>query len=311
MIRRTENLIDEVRGLGARHCIAVAAAHDEDAIQIVAEAYRYRVADPVLVGPRAEIERIARGLAIDIGCFRMVEAADPAACVRESIRLVVAGECDIIMKGGVLTADLMREVLRHDSGLRTDRTVSHVGAFTSPGEDRIMIITDAGINIAPDLETKRDIVLNAVDVMHALGYECPRVAALSFIEKLENRDVHPSIRQATEDAEQLVAMNREGGIPGCVVEGPYALDNAVSPEAAAHKGVRGDVAGRADVLLAHDINTGNAIYKALQVWVRSVIAGVVVGSKTPLVVPSRTDSPQGKLQSLALAILLMEKESRL
>ncbi|MBA4386412.1 MAG: phosphate butyryltransferase [Verrucomicrobia bacterium] len=310
MIRRTEDLISEVKKSGKRHGIVVAAANDEDAINTIAEAWRHGVVEPVLVGPKKEIERIAKSIAVDIGKFPLVDAPDSAACVQESIRLVREGTCEIIMKGNVRTADLMGEVLHRKNGLRTDRIVSHVGAFTSPDSQRIMIITDAGINIAPDLMKKRDIILNAVDVMHALGIECPKVAALSFIEKIENKDIHPGIKQSTEDAERLSEMNKVGKITGCVVEGPYALDNAISKYAAEHKGIKGHVAGQADVLLAHDINMGNAIYKSLQIWVKAVMAGVVVGSKTPVVVPSRVDSPESKLQSIGLAILLMSREAR-
>lgn len=308
MIRRTYELIAEVKKSGKRHGVVVAAANDEDAIKTIAEAWRYGVVEPVLVGPKKEIESIAKSVAVDISKFPIVDAPDATASVQESIKLVRDGKCEIIMKGNVRTADLMAEILHRKNGLRTDRIVSHVGVFTSPDDPKVMIITDAGINIAPDLMKKRDIILNAVDVMHALGYECPKVAALSFIEKIENKDIHPGIKQSTEDAERLADMNRVGKITGCIVEGPYALDNAISRYAAEHKGIKGQVAGQADILLAHDINMGNAIYKALQIWVKSVIAGVVVGSKTPVVVPSRVDSPESKLQSIGLAILLMMKE---
>jgi phosphate butyryltransferase len=268
MIHRTEELVEHVKALGLRTNIAVAAADDADAVKTIHEAWTHGI-------------------------------------VKTCAQLVRSGECEIVMKGRVRTADLMGELLKKENGLRTDRILSHVGAFTSPGENRIMIITDAGINIAPDLARKRDIVMNAVDVMHALGYERPGVAALSFIEKIENKDLQPSVKQATLDAEELTQLCRRGDLPGCIVEGPYALDNAISRYAAEHKGIKGEVAGRADVLLAHDINMGNAIYKALQIWVKVVFAGVVVGCKTPVVVPSRVDSPESKLQSIALAILLL------
>lgn len=308
MIHRTEELLGHVKALGLRANIAVAAADDADAIKTIHEAWTQGIVDATLVGPSANIRRIAHELAVDIERFRIIDAATDAGCVATAVQLVRAGECEIVMKGRVRTADLMGELLRKENGLRTGRVLSHVGAFTSPGENRIMIITDAGINIAPDLTRKRDIVMNAVDVMHTLGYERPGVAALSFIEKIENKDLQPSVKQATLDAEQLTQLCQQGEIPDCIVEGPYALDNAISRYAAEHKGISGAVAGRADVLLAHDINMGNAIYKALQIWVGVVFAGVVVGCKTPVVVPSRVDSPESKLQSIALAILLMKQK---
>jgi phosphate butyryltransferase len=307
MIHRTEELVDHVKALGLRTNVPVAAADDADAVKTIHEAWTRGILDATLVGPQANIRRIARELAVEVDRFRIVNADSDAECIRTCAELVRSGECEIVMKGRVRTGDLMGELLKKANGLRTDRILSHVGAFTAPGEDRIMIITDAGINIAPDLARKRDIVMNAVDVMHALGYERPGVAALSFIEKIENKDLPPATKQATLDAEQLTQQCREGQLPGCIVEGPYALDNAISRYAAGHKGITGEVAGRADVLLAHDINMGNAIYKALQIWVKVVFAGVVVGCKTPVVVPSRVDSPESKLQSIALAILLMKK----
>jgi phosphate butyryltransferase len=308
MIHRTEELVDRVKALGLRTNIAVAAADDADVVTTIHEAWTHGIVDATLVGPEANIRRIAHGLGVDVSRFRIVDTDSAAECVEACVRLVRSGECEIVMKGRVRTADLIGELLKKSNGLRTERILSHVGAFTAPGENRIMIVTDAGINIAPDLVRKRDIVLNAVDVMHALGYERPGVAALSFIEKIENMALPPATKQATLDAEQLTELCRQGKLPGCIVEGPYALDNAISPYAAGHKGIKGEVAGRADILLAHDINMGNAIYKALQVWVKVVFAGVVVGCKTPVVVPSRVDSPETKLQSIALAMLLIKNK---
>ena len=309
MIQRTEDLLDHVKARGLRTRIAVAAADDADAVKTLHAAADHGLIDATLVGPAAGIVRITEDLGRDPGRFRIIDSPTDQEAARTCAALVRTGDCEVVMKGRLRTADLIGELLQKEHGLRTGRVLSHVGAFTAPGEDRIMIITDAGINIAPDLARKRDIVLNAVDVMHALGVARPRVAALSFIEKIEDRDLQPSVKQATLDAEELTAMCQRGEVPGCVLDGPYALDNAISPAAAAHKGITGEVAGHADILLAHDINMGNAIYKALQVWVKVVFAGVVVGSRTPLVVASRVDSPETKLQSIALAILLMQRRA--
>lgn len=309
MIQHAEDMIDRVKKLGVKHQLCVAGADDPDIIQIADEARKKGVVDSTLVGSKDKILKIANDLSIDPDHFNIVDKPDPEEGVKEAVRLIETGACDILMKGRVRTADLMGRMLEDEHNLRTDRIVSHVAAFTVPGEDRMMLITDAGINIAPSLKWKRDIILNAVDVAHSVGIECPRVAVLSFIEKTENKDIHPGIRASTEDAEKLAQMNKDGLIPGCVVEGPYALDNAISMYAAEKKGIHGEVAGRADILVAHDINMGNAIYKSLQVWVRAVMASVVVGFKIPVVLPSRTDSRESKLQSIGLAIHLGEPTS--
>jgi phosphate butyryltransferase len=306
MIRRIETLADEVRASGQKRNVVVAAADDADTLMTARDAWARGIADMTLVGPTEGIQRLAKEAGVDLAPFRIVDAQGDEACIRESIRLVREGTCEIVMKGRVRTADLMSEILRRSNGLRTERIVSHIGAFTAPGEDRVMIITDAGINIAPDLSRKRDIILNAVDVMHALGIVCPKVAVLSFIERSDSTQIiHPGIKQATEDAENLTELCKQGQIPGCVVEGPLALDNAISPYAAARKNIQSEVSGCADILVAHDINMGNAIYKALQCWSKVVFASVVVGSRTPVVVPSRADSKASKLQSIALTVLLM------
>lgn len=310
MINLAEDLIAYVKQAGKRYGLVVVAADDVDLLKTVEEAVKYGVIVPTLVGPAAKIKKLAQDHSIDISSCLVMDKAGDADCIAEGIRLIREGHCDFIMKGAVRTGDLMKEMLHKESQLRTDRILSHVGVFTVPGENRLMLITDAGINIAPDLKRKRDIVLNAVDVAHALGLECPKVAVLSFIEKIENKDLHPAIRASTEDAEALTEMCKAGNIPGCIVEGPYALDNAISPYAAEKKKITGLVAGQADILVAHDINMGNAIYKSLQVWVQAVIAGVVVGCKTPVVVPSRNDSTESKLQSIGLAMLLMMKAGK-
>lgn len=310
MINRVEDLIANVKQAGRQYRLVVVVADDAETLKTVEAAVKSGVIVPTLVGPADKIKKLAREQAIDIGGCLISDKTGDADCIGEAIRLIREGQCDFIMKGALRTGDLMKAMLRKENQLRTDRILSHVGVFTVPGENRLMLITDAGINITPDLKRKRDIVLNAVDVAHALGLECPKVAVLSFIEKIENENIHPAIRASTEDAEALTEMCKAGKIPGCIVEGPYALDNAISPYAAEKKKIKGVVAGRADILIAHDINMGNAIYKSLQVWVKAVLAGVVVGCKTPVVVPSRNDCLESKLQSIGLAMLLMMKAGK-
>ena len=279
--------------------IAVAAAEDLNALETVAEAREMGWADAVLVGRKAEIEERATELSIDISAFSIVEAADEIEAAEKAIEQIAMGKCEILMKGAVPTGTLMKKAVEKEYGLRTDRILSHVAVFDSPRENRLIFLTDAGINIAPDMARKRDIIINAVEVAHALGYDNPKVAALSYVEKKSNLK-----ERSVADAVLLTEMNRGGSIPGCVVDGPFALDNAVSEESAKIKGIGGEVAGKADVLLAHDLHMGNAIYKALQVWVGSVMAGVVVGSTMPIILTSRADSKESKMHSLAFAKFL-------
>ena len=301
MDTKVSSFIERAARLSHRPRIVVAAADDENALETVYHARKQGLIEAVLVGPKKRIKKLAQELSIDVSGLEIVDAGTPETAVENALRFIKDGSCDILMKGAVPTGDLMKKVVEKEYGLRTNRILSHVGLFDSPEGSRLTLLTDAGVNIAPDVARKRDIIINAVNVLHQLGNPCPRVAVLSFVEKVR----YPSVR-STADAAILTEMNKNGAISGCIVRGPLALDNAVSEESARIKGIEGEVAGRADIIVAHDINMGNAIYKALQVWVGAVIAALVVGSTTPIVVPSRADSMESKLHSIALAILLRE-----
>ena len=286
----------------ARRPRVVVGAEDETVLKTISEAEKEGLIDALLVGNKAEIIELALELSINLDCFEIIDTPDPDITVKTSIAQIKNGNGDILMKGKTTTGALMRQVLDGANGLENKRILSHVGVTHIPGDSRFILITDAGINIAPDLVRKRDIILNAVSVSHALGTVCPKVAVLSFIESAD-KPSSPSIS----DAVMLSSMNEQGTISDCIVEGPYALDNAVSEESVKKKGIKGrKVAGHADILLAHDIHMGNAIYKAIQVWVKVPIAAVVVGSQIPIVVPSRADSKESKLLSVALAVQLMK-----
>lgn len=295
--------VQEIRDMAAEKkfhpTIAVASAGDANALETVAEARENDLADAVLVGPREEIEKAAAEAGVDLHGFTLLTASDEVDAVGKALECIRTGKCEILMKGAVPTGTLMKRVVEKEYGLRTDRILSHTAVFNSPREERLLLLTDAGINIAPDMTRKRDIIINAAEVARALGIELPKVAALSYVEKKTNLK-----ERSVADAVVLAEMSKAGKIPGCIVEGPFALDNAVSPESARIKKIEGEVAGQADILLAHDLHMGNAIYKALQVWVGSIMAGVVVGSKMPIILTSRADSAESKFYSLALAIFL-------
>jgi phosphate butyryltransferase len=295
-------IVDYAAGLAStrRTTLVVAGAGDPLTLAAVRDALREGLAQAILVGREKTIREEARKLGLNPGLIEIVDCGpEDQAVVERSLDLLQHGEGELLMKGSVKTEDLLGGFLERGRGFRTGRFLSHLGVFTAPGAKRLMMITDGGLNIAPDLARKQDILLNAVDVAHVLGIECPRVAVLAHVEKSPETSL-PMIR----DAVELVRLNREGKLPGCVVDGPLALDNAVSPEAAARKGIGGPVAGQADILLANEIGMGNVIYKAVQSWLCAPIAGVVVGGRVPVINPSRVDSEQSKLAAIALAVVL-------
>ena len=302
MIAQVEEILTLAQQRQPKPRLAVAGAGSQAVLEVIRASYERGLADSILFGDRQAIAASADELAVDLSPFEQVHCADPSESVHAALEAIQSGRADILCKGVATTRAVLKGVLDKRLGFRTDRFLSHVGVFNVPGEDRVLIITDAGVNVQPDLIRKRDIVLNAVDVAHALGFERPRVAILSFVEDVTD----PRIRSQG-DAEQLRKMYQSGSITGCVVEGPYSLDVALSPEAAAIKGVRGEVAGRADIIVMHDIGMGNVLYKALMLWCKPVIASVIMGARIPIVGPSRADSVMTKLNSIALAIMVMVK----
>lgn len=285
------------RGVGR---IAVVAAHDEAVIQSLIPLYVKGLIQPTLIGDRDEIFRIADELGMDLSQINIIKETDPQKSAEIGVGLVGTGEADIIMKGHLQTAELLRAVLEKEKGLRTGNLLSHCGVFEMPGYHKLLLVTDAGINIAPDLKQKMQIIQNAVTVMHSLGVERPKVAVLAAVEL-----VNPAM-PATLDAAALAKMAQRGQIGNCVVDGPLAMDNAVSLEAAKEKHIVSDVAGDADILLVPDIEAGNILVKALVFLYNARTCGVITGAKVPLVVTSRADSSDTKHNSILLALAMMQ-----
>ncbi len=290
------DILSRARTWGVRRFV-VAQAADPVVIEAVEAARREGFCAPVLVGVRAEIEAAAREAGVALDDHRVVDVAARADAAAAAVRLVVAGEGDVLVKGLLQTSELLKPVLDKATGLGRGRLLSHVGVFRVPGHDRLVLVTDAALCIAPDLAQKADIVRNAFEVAHALGVADPVAAILCAIE-----NVNPKM-PATVDAAELVKMAGSGGITGGRIVGPLALDGAVDPEAARHKGIADPLAGRADILLAPDIEAGNVLYKSLTCFARAESAGIIVGARAPIVVTSRSDSAAGKLNSMALAVL--------
>jgi len=275
----------------------VAQAADGTILEALAEARAAGFADPVLVGRREEIESAARERAVDLEGWKIVESPTPNEAAVEAVRRVARGDGDILVKGLLPSADLLRAVLSKSNGFTSGRTLSHVGVFKFAESDRFYFVTDAALSIAPDYQQKIDIVQNAVDLAHKLGIALPIVAILCAIET-----VNPEM-PATVDAASLSKMAERGAIKGARVEGPLALDNAVSVEAARHKGITSELAGRADILVAPNIEAANILYKALIFFAKAEEAGIVMGARAPFVLASRSDSVRNKLYSMALGAL--------
>ena len=299
MITRVEEILTRVKNSDRKYKMVLACADSASALETVFQAKKSGIAETILVGDRDAILQKAEDINVDISDFQIEHIKDdPQEVVNHSLEMIKSGDADIIMKGQVATRTVLKGVLNRKFGFRTGRTLSHIGVFNVPGEERVLIISDAAVNILPDLKKKREILINAVGVAHALDITRPKVAMLSYIEEASD----PSV-PSTADADFLAKMSKIGAFQDCVVEGPYSLDVALSPEAAKIKGVEGEVAGCADVLITHDIGMGNVLYKALLLWCKPTIAGVLVGAKIPVVLTSRSDSMSTKLNSIALSVM--------
>lgn len=296
-----EDLTRRARALPTR-IVVIAAAQDEVALEAAAVAEDEGLARCILVGDRRRIEAALWDLDRDPGGFQIVNREEPHDAVATSVELVKEGKAHILMKGKVTTGDLMRQVLDRDRGLRSGHLLSDVFLFDSPlpGEARLMGITDGGINLLPDLNAKAQILRNALTVFRALEYPCPRVAVLSAIER-----VNPDL-QSTLDAAELARMGREGAFGTCEVEGPMAMDLALSEESARRKGVDSKVAGKADILLFPSIESANITAKAIQYMVPFEPGHVVVGAAVPVLIPSRAESARAKVNAVAVGRFLVK-----
>lgn len=297
-MKTIQEILDRARSLGRKR-IAVAAAQEHSALEAAAAAAEYGLADPILIGDLAAVDKIAGELGVDISRFQRFEEKDNARAAAKAVELVRSGQADLLMKGILDTSVLLKAVLNKETGLAEGRLASHVAVMETPSYHKLLIVTDAAINISPDIPGKIDIIANAVQVAKALGISVPKVALLAAVEKV-NWEKMP----CTADAAILTQMNRRGQIKGCLVDGPLALDNAVSAERSRIKGIVSDVAGDADVFVAPDIEAGNILYKCLLDLGQAKGAGIVVGAAKPVVLTSRADTADVKLASIALACVV-------
>jgi phosphate acetyltransferase len=277
---------------------AVAHPCDESSLRGAVEAGQLGLIQPILVGPKARIEAIADQCQLDISGLELVDAPHSQASAETAVRLAREGKAEMLMKGSLHSDELMAAVVKRETGLRTNRRVSHCFIMDVPAIDRVIIITDAAVNIFPTLEDKVDIVQNAIDMVRALGLGPPKVAILSAMET-----VNPKV-PSTIEAAALCKMAERGQICGGVLDGPLALDNAIDLGAAKIKQINSPVAGMADILVVPDLEAGNMLAKSLSFMADADAAGIVLGARVPIILTSRADSVETRLASCAVAALV-------
>lgn len=295
-VSKYERLIARAKGVPAAKTVVVHPC-DESSLCGAAEAAKAGIIVPILVGPAAKVNAVARDCNVDIRDFELVDVAHSEAAAARGVELIHEGKGELLMKGSLHTDELMRAVTATSTGLRTARRISHVFVMDVPSYAETLFITDAAINVVPDLDAKRDIVQNAVDLFSQVGLGVPRVAILSAVETVTAKI--PS----TIDAAALCKMADRGQITGAILDGPLAYDNAIDPEAARIKGIQSAVAGNAQILVVPNLEAGNMLAKNLVYMAKADSAGIVLGARVPIVLTSRADSVRSRLASCAAAVL--------
>jgi phosphate acetyltransferase len=286
--------------------IPTAVAHpcEATALSGAVEAAGKRLIAPILVGPAARIAATASAAGIELGDLQIIDVPHSNASAAKAVELVREGRAEVLMKGSLHTDELMSAIVARDTGLRTGRRISHVFIMDVPTYHKVLIVTDAAINIAPALEDKVDICQNAIDLAISLGLEKPKVAILAAVETVTSK------MPATIDAAALCKMAERGQITGGILDGPLAFDNAISKQAAQTKGIRSDVAGDPDILLAPDLEAGNILAKQLSFLANADGAGLVLGARVPVILTSRADNVRSRIASCAVAMLVAHARRR-
>jgi phosphate acetyltransferase len=303
-VRKHEKYDRLIAAAKALQPLATAVAHpcDETSLKGALEATEEGLISPILVGPKDKIRKVAQVFSLDLGRAEIVDAPDSHAAAEKAVELVRTGKTELLMKGSLHTDELLAEVVKRETGIRTGRRISHVFVMDVPGHPQTLFITDAAVNIAPDLMAKRDIIQNAIDLYSGLGLGTPKVAILSAVET-----VTTSI-PSTIEAGALCKMADRGQITGGELDGPLAFDNAISPEAARIKGIKSPVAGQAQILVVPDLEAGNMLAKNLTFLSHADAAGIVLGARVPIILTSRADNVRTRLASCAVAALLRHSQ---
>src|SRR5689334_2515759 len=301
MIGTFEELLAAAKAAPTKRVVVI-FPNNEETFSAIIRAHEERLGSFILAGEREAIAARLASAGIPDGTMRIVAAASPAEALNRAVDIIRAGEGDILLKGGIDTPTMMKGVLREDAGIRTGRLLSDIFILEYPAREtnKFVMITDGGMTLAPDLKNKIELINNAVEVAHALGNKLPKVAVLSATEF-----VVPGL-QSTLDAAALSKMNERGQIKGCIVDGPFGLDNAVSAEAADEKRINSPVAGKAEILVAANIESANSLAKSTTFFAGLRLAHVIVGGRVPVLIPSRADKSDAKLLSIALGVLMSE-----
>lgn len=294
MIKKLDDIFNELKSCDKKAVLSVAAAHDEEVLLAVKDACEMDIIKAILIGEEDKIRKIASEINFNLDNVEVIDESDLKLCAEKAVKLVSSGKADYVMKGLLDTSIILKEVLNKEYGLRTDSLLSHVMIYEVPSYHKLLILTDGGMNIDPDVSQKKKIADNAIKAAKSLGIDTVKVACLAAKEK-----VNPKM-QATLDADELKSMCKDGMFGnGVVVEGPIAFDLAVSEEACKIKGYESEVGGDADILLVPTIETGNGIGKALTYMANAKSAGIIMGAKAPVVLVSRADTHESKLYSIA------------
>jgi phosphate butyryltransferase len=294
MIKHLSELVDQAKSKRTRKMV-VASAHDEDVLEAVKNAQTEGIIVPILVGDAEKIIEICKKIDFDISNIEVIDIPDIYESAAKSTSIIRKGKAEILMKGLLSTGTLLKAVLNKELGLRKGALLSHVAVFESPYYHKLLGVTDAAMNVEPDLEGKIGIIKNAVEVFHNIGNPNPKVAIVGSVET-----INPKM-EATMHAATISMMNYRKQITGCIIDGPLAIDGAVSKKAAELKNITSEVAGDVDIILAPDINGGNILYKSLNFLGGATAAAVIMGAKVPIVLTSRGDTDKSKFLSIALA----------
>ena len=294
MIKKLDDIFNELKSCDKKAVLSVAAAHDEEVLLAVKDACEMDIIKAILIGEEDKIRKIASEINFNLDNVEVIDESDLKLCAEKAVKLVSSGKADYVMKGLLDTSIILKEVLNKEYGLRTDSLLSHVMIYEVPSYHKLLILTDGGMNIDPDVSQKKKIADNAIKAAKSLGINTVKVACLAAKEK-----VNPKM-QATLDADELKSMCKDGMFGnGVIVEGPIAFDLAISEEACKIKGYESEVGGDADILLVPTIETGNGIGKALTYMANAKSAGIIMGAKAPVVLVSRADTHESKLYSIA------------